>query len=114
MKRTYTIINENNFQKWCDKHNLKPPQVYKQLKKRWPLLKIQSQAVRFWYTGARNIDVQHAPFLNKLSNGELTIENILYTSGRIKKINKILNSEVCSNTEDISEGCPSEVASRTG
>lgn len=91
MKTTYQVINKNHFQEWCDKNGYKPLDVYNQLKTRWPEMNIKYQAVRFWYAGTRNIDPKNAPFIRDLSNGELTIEAIIYPPHRLKKINIILN-----------------------
>jgi hypothetical protein len=94
MKRTYQVINKNYFQEWCDKHNLRPLDVYNKLKEKWPKLNIQYQSVRFWYAGTRNIDPKNAPFIHALSNGELSIENILYPPNRLEKINNIMNHKM--------------------
>ncbi len=92
MKKTYRVINENDFQKWCEKKGLTPKNVYDLLKKRWPCIKFQQQSVNLWYAGLRNIDPKNAPFIKELSNGELTLESLLYPPNRMEKINKILNS----------------------
>lgn len=112
MKHT-KVVNQNHFQQWCDKNGMKPRDVHALLKSTWPKLKLSPVTIHHWYIGIKDIGLEKAFFLERVSNGEMNKEKLLYTPKRLKKIKIILDSET-EGKIGISENGPSECTAQVG